>query len=783
MVNIDSALKTIYKNDRFPVSSTIADKDLIAYFPDLSLFVDADQFADDKVEFELNESICTDGDLVFGKCNASAVKFTLAHITDDIKDKEFTLTQLVNGIYSLSLGTYKVDTATKQDDLIFKDIVAYDRMKKVDIDVAFWYNGLFPTGAETYTLAQFRASFLIYVGLTQDTSKLPLPNDSMTVKKTIDPAELHGREVIEAIEEINGVFGHINRSGQFTHIILKPMSGLYPSNALFPSDALYPTSEDDTTYTGEVDETITEDMREIIRYEEYTVAAIDKLVIRSDDTDYGAIVGTGTNAYFITGNFLVFGKSASELQTIATNTAGYIFKRPYRPYESDRIGLPYVEVGDLLLNENTDTVKGYVFNRTLNGIQALRDAVSASGSKETKQTTSVNRQFKILDYKTLRIKADVDGVSVEVADLAEQTSTQFEQTATVISLKANAADVNSAFEQTANSIALKVDKSGVITSINLSPEAATIKANKINFNGYATFDVNGNLTTIDGSVLKTGTVVADTVRAGWVYAGNISASQISGGTIQGVVFITTDGARTTTISNGAINSNYAEIDFLSVPTQLNIGGSIQMIAYDGRITAAHINCPDVNGGVPVTSANISAQAVGYATSAGSASTVGSIYGHTTNEIFASDTGYGNIDFQGFDNAAGVNYVQANYQRITSSDVRLKYDIQSLDDIPDDIFYTLKPKHFKYKTPFHGDKVFFGLVAQQLENAFVSHGLDPYKYDLIDVMDVKKYTDDGFYVKDETHRIHYNNFIAWLIKITQNHNNRITELENILKALN
>jgi hypothetical protein len=769
MLSIPPEIKTLYKQDNIP-------KTLSVYIPELSLTIPHDKIVSESLR--IKESACPNEDIEYGRCASSEVSFIVADVAPRLEGLTMILSQSIGG-FTVPLGTYTIDSEQRQDNFRYKGLTSYNQMRKTDIDVASWYNSLFPTGTETYTMAQFRASFLAYVGLTQDTSKLPLPNDSMTIKKTIEPAELPGREVIEAIEEINGVFGHINRAGQFTHIILKPMSGLYPSNTLYPSDTLYPTSEDDTTYTGEVDETITEDMRETIRYEEYTVAAIDKLVIRSDDADYGAIVGTGTNAYFITGNFLVFGKTASELQTIATNAAGYMFKRPYRPYESEQIGLPYVEVGDLILNENADAVKGYVFNRTLKGIQALRDTMSASGSKETKQTTSVNRQFKVLDYKTLKLKADVDGVSVEVADLAAEANTRFDQTSQAITLEANRASaaegvLSGQISVMAGSIDLKVGKDGVITAINLSPESATIKANKINFNGYATFDVNGNLTTIDGSVLRTGTVVADDVRVGWVYTGGIDADQINGGTITGVVFITTDGSRTTTISNGAINSDFAEIDTLSVPIQLNVGGSIQLNAYNGSMLASHITCYDINGGVPITSNNANQSSVGYASVAGS---VQNLY---TNSIYAADTGYGNIDFLGFDNAAGVNYVQANYQPKTPSDIRLKHNILPMDNIPDELFYSLKPYQFKYKTDTYGKGIFFGIIVQQLENAFLSYGLNPYEYDLVEVKDVRKYTDDGFYVNNETHRINYNNFIAWLIKIIQKQNERIVHLENIIK---
>jgi hypothetical protein len=185
----------------------------------------------------------------------------------------------------------------------------------------------------------------------------------------------------------------------------------------------------------------------------------------------------------------------------------------------------------------------------------------------------------------------------------------------------------------------------------------------------------------------------------------------------------------------------------------------------------------INGSTPITSANIGSQSVAYATSAGS------VPGLTTNKITASDTGYGNIDFLGFDNAAGVNWVQANFQPKTTSDIRLKYNMFPLDDIPDELFYSLKPYQFKFKPEAnYGDKIHFGLIAQQVESAFEAYGLNPYEYDLIEVVDVRKYTDDGYYVSDKTHRLNEKNLIAWMIKILKKQKAEIDSLKIILKSL-
>lgn len=860
MLNIAEALKTIYKNDAFPHVSSLSTKDLEAHFPDLSLTVDTDQFASDKGDLELTESICTEDQVKFGKCNASQVKFTVANVTDSIKGKEFELNQIVNGTYTVPLGIFNVYTCPKQDDMIFKDITAYDRMKKVEIDVSAWYNGLFTAGTETYTLADFRASFIAYVGLEEDTTNLPLPNDSMIVEHTLDnPTNLSGRTVIEAIEEINGCFGHINRYGKFTHIILQPSYGLYPSLVLYPMTSLYPVSESDTSYENPalVQDSIA--VYESVKLEEYSVKEIDKLIIRQEENDVGATIGTGTNAYIIQGNFLVYGKSASDLETIGTNAFSNINKRPYRPYESVSIGLPYIEVGDAVRFETDAPVNGYVFKRTLKGSQALIDEYEAKGQEEQTQSYGMTYEITQLKGKTAKIVRSVDELSATVEDVEQELSGQIAVLAGQVVLKVDSAgnigyvqldadpdtDLTS-IEIKANNINLNgyvgingsviITEDGKLHAVD-AEFSGIITASTININDHFMVDENGIVTAIDGNFSGIITSASGNI-GGWeisnsgltsyttgvslnLYNSSNKAMQLSynglhlfnhysgsneylGSAI--AVYNSSNGTNGMALAHSAdaeylgigyIDSTYpysgATVYMDMLYTRNGYGSnaagfnfnknvyvknpydasSITSITYTG-VSTTDMTCTRINGYIPITSYNIGSQSVAYASSAGSLSS--SLY---TNQIIAANTGYGNLDFQGFDNAAGVNWVQANFEPLSSSDVRLKYDFKSFDNIPSELFYSLKPKQFRYKKNSMKHGIGFGLIAQQVESAFKSFGLDPSDYNLIEIKDVKPYTDDGYYVKDETHLINYSNLFGWMVDIIQKQNQRIILLENKL----
>lgn len=452
MLGISEELRNILRNDRFPLTDTITPKDLEIIFDGMDPIY-ADQVVDDS--FELTESIITDDDIRFGACRASQIKFKLANVPEELKGREFTINQLISDEHIIPLGKFKVESAKLEDDLIFKEVIAYDKLKDADVDVSEWYNSLFPSGDETYTLKQFRSSLLAYLGVEEVDQTLP--NDDMTVTKTIEPTQISGRVVLEATVELNGAFGHINRQGKFVRIVLPKL--------------IDSTSEE-----------ITKDIYMTVKFEEYEVKPVDKLQVRSEEDDIGAIYGEGINTYVIQGNFLLYGKTAEELQTIAENVSVNIFGRTYRPYTAESIGLPYLEVGDTVTLTTEDTVVSYILQRTLTGIQALKDEFEAPGSEEREQNFGVNNEIIQLQGKFAKIKKDVDGIVQTVGDIEQGVYTEI--------------------EQLADQLVLKVDKDGNVGLFKLSSEEdgtqVLIKADNIELEGLITAN-GGFRILLDGS--------------------------------------------------------------------------------------------------------------------------------------------------------------------------------------------------------------------------------------------------------------------------------------------
>ena len=322
---------------------------------------------------ELTERIVSGNEIVFGSCESSIFKITVAETATSLKDKWITVSEILDGhndepfIY----GKYKVYSDVPTADRSKRQITAYDALYDIlNADVASWYQSLtFPM-----TLKAFRDSFFVHFGITQEGAELV--NDAMTVAKTIEPEELSGKVVINAICEINGCFGRINRKGNFEYVkIAENTFGLYPRNDLYPADDLFPreaSGQKMTTGTWITCE-----------YEDYLTNKYDKLIVRKEENDVGATVGSGNNAYVIQDNFLVYGMSSQALFDVANNAFTVIGKvSQYRPFKAKCLANPCMEVGDAIhIATKREIIESYILNRTFTGIQGRKDTVQAKGKR------------------------------------------------------------------------------------------------------------------------------------------------------------------------------------------------------------------------------------------------------------------------------------------------------------------------------------------------------------------------------------------------------------------
>lgn len=451
----------------------------------------------------LTESLCSEKELRFGCCEAASLKFKVANIVKPMKGETVTFSIVIDHHEDkpILIGKYKVESDKETADRRYRDIVAYDAMYDIinadASEMAAWYNSLLPKEDSAVTMKQFRESFVGHFGLTEVLPKGGLVNDSMTIQRTIQPEQISGQDIITAICEINGCFGHIGRDGKFHYIYLpQAIEGLYPANDLYPDHAPEWMAQAKTGHLYPQDPKSTKIGKGSYippcNYESYRTKPITKLQIRMEENDIGKIWPEGEvqekdNCYIIQDNFLVYGKSSDELTVIAQNIMGKITDIIYRPFDCTAVGNPCLEVGDAVrLNTTYEIVESYILTRTMKGIQALRDTYKAQGvQKYGEQVNGIHKSIIQLKGKANILTRTIEETKLEMHDIEKDLRSTITVTAGEIRAEVANSDKNlqSQIMQNASDIDLRVKKDGVIASINLSPETITLKANRIDLQG------------------------------------------------------------------------------------------------------------------------------------------------------------------------------------------------------------------------------------------------------------------------------------------------------------
>lgn len=473
----------------------------------------------------------------------------------------------------------------------FKTITAYDALSLFDKNVAEWYNGL---NFNSLTLKAFRESLCTYCGV--EFESVTLPNDSMTISRTMSATSITGREILAQCCELCGCW---------------PKIDLWGTNKL-KWVTLGATSCETFDYS-QYDYTFRPDSTR----EEYDCKGINAVIIRATDDDVGGHYPATVqdNPYIIQGNFLCFGKSTAELTTIAQNIYNQIANKPYRPHKTVITGRPYLEPGDKVTvkfaDGNGGTFDTYILKRTMTGEAALLDTYEAKGKKEHREQYGISQQIQQIQGRTNELTRTVDETintitrieyltpvlsktdpSTEWADdekAAKEGYQWFDGTdlriwdgaawkltiypdynqstqpnnakegeywynPTTGEIKKLVGDTWTAdstvcipttwtqtmqtqLKITAEGVQSTVTKDNIISTINQSAESVSIDASKIDLTGYVTINSlkAGGTTQIDGGRITTGKVAAARIDVDNLYVKHLSAADGTfSGTLQAV---------------------------------------------------------------------------------------------------------------------------------------------------------------------------------------------------------------------------------------------------------
>ena len=463
----------------------------------------------------------------------------------------------------------------------FKTITAYDALSLFDKNVAEWYNGL---NFNSLTLKAFRESLCTYCGVGFES--VTLPNDSMTISRTMSATSITGRDILSACCELCGCW---------------PKIDLWGTNKL-KWVTLGATSCETFDYS-QYDYTFRPDSTR----EEYDCKGINAVVVRATEDDVGGHYPATVqdNPYIIQGNFLCFGKSTAELTTIAQNIYNQIANKPYRPHKTVITGRPYLEPGDKVTVKfaegNGGTFDTYILKRTMTGEAALLDTYEAKGEKEHREQYGISQQIQQIQGRTNELTRTVDetvntitrieyltpvlsktdpstewaddekaakegyqwfdGTDLRIWDGAAWKLTIYPDynqstrptnpkdgeywynptTGEILKCVAGIAwkvdstvcipttwtqTMQTQLKITAEGVQSTVTKDNIISTINQSAESVSIDASKINLTGYVTISSlkAGGTTQIDGGRITTGKVAAARIDVDNLYVKHLSAA-------------------------------------------------------------------------------------------------------------------------------------------------------------------------------------------------------------------------------------------------------------------
>lgn len=554
--------------------------------------------------FEMTESISNADQIVYGSVEPSCMKIQISD-NYDVLGSNSELGNLIEGEFKdyadgrlweyvigrkiiMLIGAggdeyysdFYISDVKGEGTTKFKTITAYDALSLFDKNVAEWYNGL---NFNSLTLKAFRESLCTYCGV--EFESVTLPNDSMTISRTMSATSITGREILAQCCELCGCW---------------PKIDLWGTNKL-KWVTLGETSCETFDYS-QYDYTFRPDSTR----EEYDCKGINAVIIRATDDDVGGHYPATVqdNPYIIQGNFLCFGKSTAELTTIAQNIYNQIANKPYRPHKTVITGRPYLEPGDKVTvkfaDGNGGTFDTYILKRTMTGEAALLDTYEAKGQKEHREQYGISRQIQQIQGRTNELTRTVDETvntitrieyltpvlsktdpSTEWADdekTAKEGYQWFDGTdlriwdgaawkltiypdynqstqpnnakegeywynPTTGEIKKLVGDTWTAdstvcipttwtqtmqtqLKITAEGVQSTVTKDNIISTINQSAESVSINASKIDLTGYVTINSlkAGGTTQIDGGRITTGKVAAARIDVDNLYVKHLSAA-------------------------------------------------------------------------------------------------------------------------------------------------------------------------------------------------------------------------------------------------------------------
>lgn len=303
--------------------------------------------------------------------------------------------QATNGART-KIGVFRAEKPTRTKRSTYK-ITAYDGMSRLDADFSAWlyaHQSSFPL---SLTAVVNQALALAGVSLS---SGAALPDNGSYPVQAFYADGLTCRQIVSWAAEAAACYAHMDADGKL--VFARPASG---------STAIAPQKE-----TGAVGY-----FADSLSYEDYTVAAIQKVQIRQSDSDIGVIWpddAAALNTYAVQGNLLLTTGTEDSLKPVAQAIYNALKDITYTPCNVEIPAGSGIAPGQLV---RVRDVRGRTFQTLVMSAQTSggRTTLESTGSPRRDSSGAVNHQtWKNLQGRMLEISAGVEGLNVKASELS-----------------------------------------------------------------------------------------------------------------------------------------------------------------------------------------------------------------------------------------------------------------------------------------------------------------------------------------------------------------------------
>lgn len=312
------------------------------------------------------------------------------------------------------VGLFTVEKPTRPSANLYR-LTAYDRISWLDQDLTDWLENL---NGWPYTLHTFARLVCAACGLTLANSSLP--NGEWEIKK-FSVGGITGRQLMQWVGQACGRFCRARADGMIE------FAWYTPKNIAITQQGEYPISA--------------------LRFEDYRVAPVDKVQIRLTETDVGAVYGEGSNAYTVTGNYLLATDSLEALQALARVLYEQLCTVTYTPC---KVSIPTsleIEAGDIiqLTDRNGQSFPVYVMSKIQSG---QRDTLECTGNAyRGSNFVSNTEKISAINGKVLEIQVSMEGLEIanrELEGRVVSAETVISQNTEAIQLRATKTEMQTA---------------------------------------------------------------------------------------------------------------------------------------------------------------------------------------------------------------------------------------------------------------------------------------------------------------------------------------------------